>query len=183
MPTDEPPGRPAPADELVDVVDERGAVVDTVTRARMRAERLRHRCTFVLVRDSTGALLVHRRSEHKDLWPGRWDIAVGGVVGAGEEWEAAALRELAEEVGVSGVELEPLGDGTYSDDDVVEVARLWSVTWDGPVSFHDGEVVEAHWVDLEELDDRLHHDAFVPDSVHLLVPHLFGPAHPPAEDR
>ena len=31
-----------------------------------------------------GRLLVHRRSDDKDLWPGRWDLAVGGVVAAGE---------------------------------------------------------------------------------------------------
>jgi isopentenyldiphosphate isomerase len=175
--------RPDPAEELVDVVDDGGGVVGTVTRARMRAERLRHRCTFVLVRDSTGAVLVHRRSEDKDLWPGRWDLAVGGVVAAGEDWEDAAVRELAEEVGVSGVALQPLGEGTYADDDVVETARMWAVTWDGPVSFDDGEVVEAVWVDLEELNDRLRNDAFVPDSVHLLSPHLFGSEHAPAEDR
>ena len=42
---------------------------------------------------SAGQLLVHRRSDAKDLWPGRWDVGVGGVVGAGEAWaDAAAPR-------------------------------------------------------------------------------------------
>ena len=60
----------------------------------------------------------------------------------------AARRELAEEVGVTGVELTPWwqGDVAYADDDVAEVARLYAVTWDGPVTFADGEVVEARWV-------------------------------------
>ncbi|MFZ4668281.1 MAG: NUDIX hydrolase, partial [Microthrixaceae bacterium] len=163
-----------PADELVDVVDEHDQVIDTVTRAEMRRRRLRHRCTYVVVRTSDGGVLVHRRSEDKDLWPGAWDLAVGGVVTSGEDWERAARRELAEEVGVADVELEPIGAGAYSDDHVDEVARMWTVTWDGPVTFADGEVVEAHVVTLDELRARLDRDRFVPDSRALLADHLLG---------
>jgi isopentenyldiphosphate isomerase len=167
------------ADELVDVVGPDGAVLGTVTRAEMRAGRLRHRCTFVLVRNTAGQVLVHRRSESKDMWPGRWDLACGGVVTAGEEWGPAACRELAEEVGVTGVDLDPLGEGEYADDDVDEVARVYGVTWDGPVRFTDGEVVEAHWVDLDELRRLLDTRPFVPDSVRLVLPHVLGGARRP----
>ena len=163
-----------PADELVDVVDEHDRVVDTVRRAEMRRRRLRHRCTFVVVRSSDGGVLVHRRSDLKDLWPGAWDLAVGGVVTSGEAWEPAARRELAEEVGISGVDLELIGEGSYADEHVDEVARMWTVTWDGPVTFDDGEVVEAHVVTLDELRARLARDPFVPDSRALLAGHLLG---------
>jgi len=160
------------------VLDASGAVVGTVTRAEMRRRRLRHRCTFVIVRSSDGGVLVHRRAEDKDLWPGAWDLAVGGVVGAGEDWERAAERELAEEVGVADVGLELLGEGSYTDAAVDEVARIWTVTWDGPVRFDDGEVVEALVVDRAELAVRLVRDVFVPDSVALCLPYLDLPAGP-----
>jgi 8-oxo-dGTP pyrophosphatase MutT (NUDIX family) len=163
-----------PGDELVDVVDAEDRVIGTVTRREMRERRLRHRCTFVVVRDPAGRVLVHRRSPHKDLWPSCWDLAAGGVVVAGEDWEAAAARELAEELGIRGVPLEPLGSGRYRDADVDEVARMWTVTWDGPVAFDDGEVVEAHWVDLDELRTRLARDQFVPDSRALVADLLLG---------
>ena len=159
-------------DELVEVVDEGGRVLDVVTRARMRAERLRHRCTFVVVRDPADRVLVHRRSPHKDMWPDRWDLAAGGVVQAGEEWETAAARELQEEVGVHDVELVPLADGdlSYADDDVAELARAWTVVWDGPVSFDDGEVVDARWVSVDELRELVARESFVPDSLTLVLP-------------
>jgi isopentenyldiphosphate isomerase len=143
------PGTGAP--ELVDVVDEQGRVVVTVTRAEMRAGRLRHRCVFVVVRRSDGRVLVHQRSASKDLWPSAWDFAVGGVVTAGEDWDAAASRELAEEVGIEGVTLDFVRDGRYVDPDVDEVARVYAVTWDGPVEFVDGEVVSAEWLSAAEL--------------------------------
>lgn len=151
-------------------------MLDIVTRARMRAERLRHRCTFVVVRDSDGRVLVHRRSPHKDMWPNRWDLTAGGVVQVGEAWEHAALRELAEELGVSGVALQALtgGDVVYTDDDVSELARVWTVIWDGPVDFCDGEVVEARWVTVDGLHVMVAQQEFVPDSVALVLPFVTG---------
>jgi 8-oxo-dGTP pyrophosphatase MutT (NUDIX family) len=160
-------GEPRPGDELVDVVDADDHVVATVPRWRMRAERLRHRTVFVAVTNSAGELLVHRRSDAKDLWPGRWDVAAGGVVGAGEAYGAAARRELMEEL---GVEAEPLliGGGSYADGDVDLVGRCYRVVHDGPVRFVDGEVVEARWVDRAGLDVLLASASFVPDSLALM---------------
>ena len=159
------PGRCAP--ELVDVVDEEGRVVATVTRAEMRARRLLHRCVFVVVRRSDGRVLVHQRSATKDLWPSAWDLAVGGVVTAGEEWDAAAVRELTEEVGIEGVVLRLVRDGRYADPDVDEIARVYAVTWDGPVRFVDGEVVSAEWLSPDDLAERIGRLPFCPDSVAL----------------
>ena len=113
----------------------------------MRAERLRHRAVFIVVTLHRRALLVHRRSDGKDLWPGRWDIAVGGVVGAGEDYDAAARRELAEEIGIGDVVPVPIGAGRFADDDVDLLARCYRVVHDGPFRFADGEVVEVRWVD------------------------------------
>jgi len=159
----------ASGDELVDVVDEHDRVVETVGRRRMRAERLRHRAVYVVVTSSEGLLLVHRRSDAKDLWPGRWDTVVGGVVGAGESWSDAARRELAEEVGVDAMP-QPVDDRThpYEDDDVALLARCYRVLHDGPISFPDGEVAEARWVDRSGLDALLATESFVPDSRHLV---------------
>jgi len=156
----------------VDVVDELDRVVRVVTRAEMRRDRLRHRCTFVVVRSSSDEILIHRRADTKDLWPGRWDLACGGVVASGEDWEPAASRELAEELGVTDVELVELTRGSYADDAVDEVARAWQVTHDGPFEFTDDEVVEACFVDAAELRRRLGVHAFVPDSLAVVLPAL-----------
>ena len=161
------------ADELVDVVDEHDRVLHVVSRREMRDERLRHRTVFIAVTNSSGDVLVHRRADHKDVWPGRWDLAAGGVLAAGELYDEGAVRELAEELGIVGVPLQRLGRGAYEDADVAEIATVYRALWDGPVRFADGEVAEARWMTLEEvwrgaagaLD-------FVPDSVSLVLPLL-----------
>ena len=162
-------------DELVDIVDEFDHVVDSVPRRVMRAERLRHRAVFIAVVDGMGRLLVHRRSPAKDVWPGWCDIAVGGVVGAGETYLEAAHRELAEEIGVTTETLAELDLGEsrpYDDDQVSLLARCYLVTSEGPFTFDDGEVVEAWWVHRDGLDDLLVREKFLPDSLVLLLPHI-----------
>lgn len=163
-----------PAREPVDEVSRDGTVLRTVTRGEMRAGRLRHRAVFIAVLDGGGRLLVHRRSADKDLWPGWWDVCVGGVLAAGEDWAAGAERELAEELGVTVSELVPLGDGLYEDRDVALVARCFVAVHDGPFPCPDGEITETRWVDAGGLGQLLSVEKFLPDGAALVLPRLDG---------
>ncbi|MFI8086789.1 NUDIX domain-containing protein [Streptomyces sp. NPDC086080] len=88
------------ADEIIDIVDENDRVVGQSPRGEAYARGLRHRCAFVLVRDARGRVFVHRRTATKLVFPSLYDMFVGGVVGAGEGYDEAALREAEEELGV-----------------------------------------------------------------------------------
>lgn len=161
---------PVSVEELVEEVDEHGAVVRVVTRGVMRADRLRHRAVYIVVLSTDGRLLVHRRADDKDVWPSRWDMAAGGVVGVDEPWEDVARRELAEELGIDARAFEHLGGGAYVDDDVQLVGEVYLVVSDGPFHFVDGEVAEARTVDRHELDTMLGSRSFCPDSIALALP-------------
>ena len=106
-----------PGDELVEVVDEQGRVTAVVTRREIREGTLRHRATYVVVVDSADRVIVHQRAPWKDVYPLYWDLAFGGVCGVGESWERSATRELAEEAGITGAELQDLGPASYEEDD------------------------------------------------------------------
>jgi isopentenyldiphosphate isomerase len=157
-------------EELVDIVDDDDNVIATVTRSEMRAQRLQHRSVGIAVLSSDGRLLIHRRSDTKDIWPGWWDIAAGGVVAAGESYEDAARRELAEELGIVGASLEFVGPGHYVDAELAAICRGYRVVHDGPFTFADGEVAEARWVTFDELDVMMATHRFLPDSIALLLP-------------
>ena len=132
---------------LLDPDDDSGRTVGVAPRERVRAENLPHGATGVLVRRPDGRVLVHRRSPDKDLWPGLMDVACGGVLVAGEEPEAGARRELAEEVGIDDprLALQPLGRAWYRDESTWYLAYCYEVVWEGPVRFVDGEIIEAWW--------------------------------------
>ena len=156
--------------ELVEHVDADGNVLAVVTRERMRAERLRHRGVYLLVLHD-GHLVIHRRADHKDIWPGRWDVAAGGVVGAGESWDDAARRELAEELGVDA-DVILVGEESWESDDAAVLGRVYRVEHPGPFDFDDGEVVEARFVTRAELAQLLASEQFCPDSVAVALPYF-----------
>ncbi len=136
---------------------------------------MRHRTVFVAVLDGAGErLLVHRRADWKDVWPGRWDVAFGGICGVGEPWAVAAARELAEEAGLAAP-LVALGRGTYEDDAVAEVAEVFVARSDGEPTCPDGEVAEVAWLALADLSVWLARHDVVADSLALVVPHLLTP--------
>lgn len=158
-------------DELVDLVDADDRVLEVVTRAEMRERgaTARHRACYVAVLTTAGELVVHRRAEWKDVYPGWWDVCFGGVLGAGEAWDDAARRELLEEAGVEA-QPELVGSARWDRPDVGLNARIYRVTHDGPFTCPDGEVAEVALVPRASLDRWLHGRDVCPDSVDLVVP-------------
>jgi isopentenyldiphosphate isomerase len=156
----------AATEEIVSLVDEHGRVVGEAPRSRMRGENLRHAATGALLRDPQGRIYVHRRSPAKDWCPGCHDAAAGGVLRPGEQPGPAAERELAEELGVTGVALRPLLTNLYEDDTVRCFEHVYEATYDGVVRHVDGEVVWGGWMELPELGRLLQDPGwpFVPDT-------------------
>jgi isopentenyldiphosphate isomerase len=160
------------ADEAVDVVDADDRVVGRATRAEMRARRLRHRATYLLLFNARGDLFIHLRTPTKDVYPSHWDVAVGGVVAAGESYDAGARRELAEEVGVSGAVPEPLFDVRYEDAANHVNGRVYRVTWDGPLVLQAEEVVRGDWLPVAAVRERMQREPFCPDGLVVFEEYL-----------
>lgn len=89
-------------EEILDVVDEDNVVVGNTPKAEVYTKLLNHRIVHVLVFNTAGEMLLQLRSKNKSFMPGYWVTSAGGHVGSGETYEVAALRELQEELGVTG---------------------------------------------------------------------------------
>ena len=165
------------AEEQVAVLDEAGAVIGVRPRSEVRRHNLRHAATAVLLRRSDGRIHVHRRSPDKDWQPSVHDAAAGGVLKAGEEPDPAAVRELAEELGVTGVPLTPLFTLRYDEGNGGLRSHLFAfeARHDGPVHHQPEEVADGGWMPLPELRARLADPAwpFVPDG-RLLIERWFA---------
>jgi isopentenyl-diphosphate delta-isomerase len=88
------------SDEFFDVVDAADRVIGCATRREVHAQRLRHRAVHVLVFNLTGQLYVQKRSGTKDTFPGHYDSSASGHLNASEDYDACAVRELQEELGL-----------------------------------------------------------------------------------
>ncbi|MFI8518196.1 NUDIX hydrolase [Streptomyces sp. NPDC085481] len=156
------------ADEVLDVVDDNDRVIGRAPRGEVYARGLIHRCTFIRVRDGQGRVFVHRRTPTKLVFPSLYDMFVGGVVGAGESYDDAALREAEEELGVSGLPRpEPLFRFLYDSGGVA--GKWWSAVYevrcDLPVRPQPEEVAWHAFLPEEELQERLATWQWVPDGL------------------
>ena len=156
------------ADDLVDVVDDFDRVERVTTRAWMRRDNLRHRGVGVAVLDSEDRLLIHRRADDKDVWPGYWDMAAGGVLASGESYLDGAHRELAEELGIVDADLHFVGEQRFEDESVRVITHCFIARHDGDIVFNDGEVAEARWVTAEEFAELVDVITWVPDSLSMV---------------
>ncbi|MEU5190403.1 NUDIX domain-containing protein [Streptomyces klenkii] len=156
---------PQPADEVLDIVDEQDRVVGRAPRGEAYARGLRHRCVFVLARDGEGRIFVHRRTAGKLVFPSRYDVFVGGVVGAGESYDEAALREAEEELGVSGLPAPtPLFRFLYEGEGGSWWSAVYEVRCDLAVSPQVSEVAWHGFLSEGELEARLGEWDWVPDG-------------------
>lgn len=160
------------ASELVDVVDADDRVLEQATRGEVRRRKLRHRAAYILVFNSAGQLFVHQRTLVKDVYPGHFDVCVGGVVGAGESYEDAARRELGEEIGVSDAPLRRLVSFQFADADNQVNGTVFSCTYDGPLRLQAEEISAGEFLDLDVVLERITTQPFCPDGVEALCRYL-----------
>ena len=153
--------------ELVDVVDEEGRTVGVVSRREMRAGRLPHRSAYVLVFNRAGDLFVHLRVPTKDVYPGHWDVAVGGVLATGESFDDGARREAAEELGVD-VAVERLFPVRWADEHTIVHGVAYRAVHDGPFRLQPEEVVRGDFLPLDMAEERARWEPFCPDGLAVL---------------
>ena len=145
-------------EEWFDVVNERDEVVRRATRREVHATGLWHRAVHVMVFDAAGRVFLQKRSMLKDLSPGLWDSSCSGHLDAGEEYDAAAWRELGEEIGVV-----PKTDQSpvrwFRIEACVETG--WEFVWvyrlryDGPITLDPLEIPYGEWVTPNEVSARV----------------------------
>ncbi|KAF8072466.1 ypel3 [Scenedesmus sp. PABB004] len=174
-PAPRPPSEADPADELFEVVDADGMPLRVVRRAEVHAAGLLHRAVYVWLFDRAGRLLLQRRAPEKKIGGGQWDLSVAEHLAVGESFRDAAVRGLAEELGVPGAAAAALpaaplcpahrrsllvpGPPRYEDNELVVSYALRG--FDGEVSANPAEVAEVRWVSPAALVDEI---AAAPDA-------------------
>jgi isopentenyldiphosphate isomerase len=157
--------------ELVERVDTEDRVLDIVERGQAIRNGWLHRVSTTICRDERGRVLVYRRPGDLSRFPGYHDVCFGGAVGVGESYEAAAGRELSEELGVE-VDVRPvltfLCDG--------EISSYWlgvhEALLSGEVEPDPDEIACVAWMTLDELARAVQQHRFIPDGQEAFARYL-----------
>lgn len=159
-------------DEIVTIVDEYNNVIKALPRWKMRAERLSHRASYVLVFNSHGELYVQKRTSTKDVFAGYYDVAAGGVVVEGESYEEAAAREINEELGIREVPFMRLFDFYYEDKHIRVWGEAFSCLYDGKMALQKDEVESGAFLKIKEVLRMIESELFTPDGLYVLRRYL-----------
>ena len=140
------------SEEIFDVVNERDEVIGRAPRSEVHVRGLLHRAVHVLVFNARGEVFLQKRSMLKDRQPGVWDSSCSGHLDSGEDYDACAVRELREEIGLS-LPRSPkrffkLDACEETDQEFVWVYRCES---DGPFTLHPEEIECGGWFSPAEV--------------------------------
>ena len=161
--------------EILDIVDEYGNPTgETVEREYAHANGVRHRTSHVwLVRRKPGGvqILLQKRCEGKDSFPGCYDISSAGHIPAGCGYVESALRELEEELGVTAKaeELIECGDITigwderfydkeFKDRQYSKIFIIWRDIDESDFRLQENEVESVLWMDFDDCMDAVKND-------------------------
>lgn len=150
--------------EFFEIVDADDQVIGMALRSECHGNpQLIHRVAHVLVFDRQGRLLLQKRSMNKDVQPGKWDTSVGGHLDPGESYEAAARREMFEELGIAGLPLTFLYAYPLRNDFESENVATFTTYHDGPFLFSVSEIDEVKFWTAQEIDAALSSGILTPN--------------------
>jgi isopentenyldiphosphate isomerase len=158
--------------EIVAWVDRDDQLLGGLPRQQLRERGLIGRGTFILLFNSAGELCVHQRTLSKALYPGFWDVAAGGMVAVDESYAESAARELAEELGVSGVALTAHERFYFEGEHNHLWCAVFSAVWDGPLHVQPEEVQNACFMPVDEALHLSTQQEYCPDSLDALKRYL-----------
>lgn len=150
--------------ELFDIVDDDDRVIGTAPRRECHGNpALVHRAAHVLVFNRAGQLLLQKRSPDKDIQPGKWDTSVGGHLDPGENYHEAAVREMHEELGLSGLPLTFLYHSKIRNEIESENIATYLTCHEGPFTFSQREIDAVRFWTPVEVDQGLGSGIFTPN--------------------
>ena len=178
------------AKELLDLVDEDGNPTgERAERELIHATGLRHRTAHLWLMRKRGGqaeILLQKRSENKDSYPGCYDISSAGHIPAGMDFIPSALRELQEELGLTATaeELTLCGQRRFFHHQIFhgkpfedhQVSNVYVMLRDvepASLTLQESEVQSVLWMPLCEVAARVNANdptfCIAPDEVEILL--------------
>ncbi len=144
------------AEEYFDIVNENNEIIGQELRRIVHRTGLWHRGVHVFLFTPDRRLLIQKRSQTRDTFPGTLDCSVSEHLKPGESYLAAAGRGLREELGVEGIPLTRLVQFKmqYGRPNDNEFSEVYEGVWDdSPIDIDSHEVDEIEFHTIPELEE------------------------------
>lgn len=151
-------------EEIFPLVDLNGNVIGKATRKECHSGSFYlHPVVHLHVFNKDGELYLQKRSNDKDIQPGKWDTSVGGHVDFGEKLEDALLREASEELGI--VKCDPVFAFRYDfrSDKEYELVNTFITFYNGAIIPDQKEISEGRFWEVSEILSSIGKSIFTPN--------------------
>lgn len=152
----------------IPIVNEQDEIIGERIRKELQPGDI-FRVTGLWIYDDAGNILLARRAETKALHPGLWALGVAGTVEIGETYDSNIVKEMAEEIGLTGYIPTFLSKELRDNQSGLGLRRFaahYAVTipHDYPLVLKEDEVAEIKWFTPEEIEKAAteHPEMFVP---------------------
>lgn len=154
----------------IPIVNESDEVIGEVEREERKPEQI-IRITGIWVTDENGDILLQQRGLSKKQNPGLWGPAAAGTVEVGETYESNAIKELQEELGLTGFKLVKNKKNFKHSNTGKRFAQLFSVQIprNTVLKIEEGTIEQVKWFTKEEIQKEVddHPEKFVGSMLDL----------------
>ena len=147
-------------EEKVVLVNENNEVLGTMPKLEAHEKGVLHRAISILIFNKEGEMLVQQRAKTKYHWPLIWSNAVCSHPRENEDFEAAAIRRLKEELNIS-CSLNEIYRFIYKAKDSEtgliehEYDVVYSGEYNGDIRFNEEEVNAIEWTSIKKLNEQI----------------------------
>lgn len=161
-------------DETLTVVDEDDNEIGKSPYREVISKKLITRSSNIFILNSEGKIFVHKRNRNLNIYPGMWDVKVGGFVSYPESYEQAAVRELREETGINltADKLEFLFRAKFRSRVHNTNRKVYRISYDGKITVQKEEIEDSKFINLKEAKKMLKDGLFSPSAKKVLNDYL-----------
>lgn len=154
---------------LLDSVDAADRRLGTVIRRDVFSSKAGFRVAHIFLFNTSGAILLQQLAGSRLRFPFHWGSSVAAYLFSGESYVGAAQRRVEQELGVSGLVLDPVLKTAMNDNGCQKFIELFTAVFDGTFMIDRSHIAKVDFFAPTMIETAITQGArqFTPTFLHL----------------